>query len=245
MTTNQADPETMNSFRDMARGVARFQDEIYPREQALYRKLVHDGQKPKALMISCADSRVIPEMITQCGPGELFVCRNAGNIVPPFGQRNGGVSSVIEYAVLALGVRDIIVCGHSDCGAMGALLHPEKLEGMPNVAAWLHHSQAAERIVEQTLRCDAPEEERHCALAKENVVVQINHLRTHPSVAAGLAAGNLTLHGWLFDLEHGSVLAYDGDTGLFAPMDDDTPPVAVAPRANVASTSTSLPLAAE
>ena len=109
-------------------------------------------------------------------------------------------------------------------------MRPEKLEGMPNVAAWLHHSQAAQHIVEQTLRCDAPEEERHRALAKENVVVQINHLRTHPSVAAGLATGKLTLHGWLFELEHGSVLAYDGDTGLFAPMDDDAPPVAVAPR---------------
>lgn len=235
MSTNQTDPETMNSFRDMARGVARFQDEVYPRERGLYQKLVHDGQKPKALMISCADSRVIPEMITQCGPGELFVCRNAGNIVPPYGQTNGGVSSVIEYAVMALGVRDIIVCGHSDCGAMGALMHPEKLADMPNVAAWLRHSQAAQQIVSQTLRCDAPLEVRHCALAKENVIVQINHLRTHPSVAAGLAAGRLTLHGWLFEIEHGSVLALDGDTGAFAPMDDDMPPVAVAPRGGAAT----------
>ena len=243
MTTHQAIPETVNPFRDMVRGVARFQDEIYPRVQGLYHKLVHDGQKPKALMISCADSRVIPEMITQCGPGELFVCRNAGNIVPPFGQRNGGVSSVIEYAVLALGVRDIIVCGHSDCGAMGALLHPERLATMPNVAAWLHHSQAAQHIVEQTLRCDMPDEARQAALAKENVVAQINHLRTHPSVAAGLAAGRLTLHGWLFELEHGSVLGYDGGTGLFAPMDDAMPRVAVAPRGGTAGTV--LPVVAE
>ncbi len=239
MSINQANPEPIHSFRDMARGVARFQDEVYPRERSLYEKLVHDGQKPKALMISCADSRVIPEMITQCGPGELFVCRNAGNIVPPFGQRAGGVSSVIEYAVMALGVRDIIVCGHSDCGAMAALMHPDKLAGMPNVAAWLHHAQAAQSVVEQTLRCDAPPKERHCALAKENVVVQINHLRTHPSVAAGLAAGNLTLHGWLFEIEHGAVLAYDGDTGLFTPMDDDMPPIAVAPRASGPSTTLS------
>jgi len=229
MSHVQADPNTISPIHAMARGVARFQDEVYPREQALYRKLVHDGQKPKALMISCADSRVIPEMITQCGPGELFVCRNAGNIVPPFGPTTGGVSSVIEYAVLALGVRDIVVCGHSDCGAMSALLHPDKLEAMPNVAAWLHHSQAAQRIVEQTLRCDAPVEARQAALAKENVVVQINHLRTHPAVATGLATGKLTLHGWLFELEHGTVLAYDGETGRFTLLDDDTPPVAVAP----------------
>lgn len=114
---------------------------------------------------------------------------------------------------------------------------------MPNVAAWLSHSQAAQRIVEQTLQCDAPDEEHHRALAMENVAVQINHLRTHPSVAAGLAAGNLTLHGWLFQLEHGTVLALDGDTGLFTPIDDDTPPIAVAPRPSAATTTA--PLAAE
>ena len=233
----QAGAPPVNPFHDMARGVARFQDEIYPQQQTLYEQLVHDGQKPKALMISCADSRVIPEMITQCGPGELFVCRNAGNIVPPYAQMNGGVSSAIEYAVVALGVRDIIVCGHSDCGAMGALMHPAKLDAMPNVAAWLRHSQAAQSIVAQTLSCDAPPHERHRALARENVIVQINHLRTHPSVAAALAAGNLTLHGWMFELEHGLVLAYDGETGRFAPLDDGAPRVAVAPRAAVRSHS--------
>ena len=243
MSNIQADLKAVNPFRDMTRGVARFQDEVYPKEQALYRRLVHDGQKPKALMISCADSRVIPEMITQCGPGELFVCRNAGNIVPPFMQRNGGVSSAIEYAVVALGVRDIIVCGHSDCGAMGALLNPGALASMPNVAAWLSHSQAAQSVVERTLSCDAPQADRHRALAMENVTVQINHLRTHPSVAAGLAAGSLTLHGWLFELEHGTVLALDGDTGLFAPIDDDAPRVAVAPRSS--ATGMAQPLAAE
>ena len=147
MAIYQDDVYTSNHFRTMTQGVARFRGQIFPQERALYQRLIHEGQKPKALMISCADSRVIPEMITQSGPGELFVCRNAGNVVPPYAQMNGGVSSSIEYAVLALGVRDIVVCGHSDCGAMKALLCPTTLASMPNVAAWLRHSRAAEDIV--------------------------------------------------------------------------------------------------
>jgi carbonic anhydrase len=233
------------AFRHMTDGVTRFSDEIYPQYKRLYQELVHDGQKPKALMISCADSRVIPEMITQCGPGELFVCRNAGNIVPPYATMNGGVSSAIEYAVVALGVRDIIVCGHSDCGAMGALLKPNALDNMPNVAAWLRHSQAAQGIVDRTLRCDAPTEERHRALAMENVVVQVNHLRTHPSVAAGLAAGTLTLHGWLFELEHGTTLAFNGTTNKFGPMEGNDLQVAVAPRDATAGSVVQQPVFAE
>ena len=224
------DMVTNNTFGIVTRGVARFRGEVFPQQRALYRQLAHDGQKPKALMISCADSRVIPEMITQSRPGELFVCRNAGNVVPPYAQMNGGVSSAIEYAVIALGVHDIIVCGHSDCGAMKALLQPHTMAAMPNVAAWLQHSRAAEDVVARTVAPDATLEVRQQALALENVVAQINHLRTHPSVAAGLAAGVLTLHGWLFELEHGRVLTFDGDADRFVVLDGDMPPVAVAPR---------------
>src|SRR4051812_20310551 len=231
MTDCQTHTTDGESFRDMTRGVARFRGQVFPQQRALYHQLARDGQRPKALMISCADSRVIPEQITQSSPGELFVCRNAGNIVPPFAQMNGGVSSAIEYAVLALGVRDIVVCGHSDCGAMAALLKPDVLASMPNVAAWLRHSSAAERIVDVSLPPTAPPAERHRLLALENVIAQLNHLRTHPSVAAAMAAGGLALHGWFFELEHGAVLAYDGETQRFVPMHEDAPPpVAVAAR---------------
>jgi carbonic anhydrase len=233
-----------NPFRDVARGVARFKGEIFPRHRSLYRQLVRNGQKPRALMISCADSRVIPELITQSQPGELFVCRNAGNIVPPYAQMNGGVSSAIEYAVMALGVRDIVVCGHSDCGAMAALLKPDLLATMPNVAAWLRHSQAAERIVNAGLPPTAPAGERQRLLALENVIAQVNHLRTHPSVAAAMAGGSLALHGWFFELEHGSVLAFDGSTGRFTQIAADVPPpVAVPPRS--ADQRAMAPLSAE
>lgn len=205
----------------------RFRDQVFPQQQALYRRLASDGQSPKALMISCADSRVVPELITQAAPGDLFVCRNAGNIVPPFSQANGGVSSAVEYAVMALGVRDIVVCGHSDCGAMKALSNPEALARMPNVAAWLRHAQAAHSVV-----CCAyhglNDAEAARVLALENVVVQINHLRTHPSVASAVARGELTLHGWFFDIETGDILALDGDSGQFATVRDNAPlPVAL------------------
>lgn len=205
----------------------RFRGDIYEKESALYRSLAHDGQSPKALMISCADSRVVPEIITQARPGDLFVCRNAGNIVPPFSQANGGVSSAVEYAVVALKVRDIVVCGHSDCGAMKAFLHPDKLAEMPNVATWLRHAHAAESVVNAAY----PELEdlaRVRALALENVIAQIHHLRTHPSVAAALARGELSLHGWFFEIDSGTILALDGATGTFVSVGgDEALPVAL------------------
>jgi len=208
--------------------VFHFEKQVFPSNLDLYSKLASDGQSPKALMISCADSRVVPEHIMQAQPGDLFVCRNAGNIVPPFATANGGVSSTVEYAVLALGVRDIIVCGHSDCGAMKALVNPESLDGMPNVAAWLRHSHAAQRVAADGYP-EAEEHQRVRIVAMENIVAQIAHLRTHPSVALGIARGEISLHGWFVDIHAGAVLGLDGTTGRFVPMRDDRPlPVALA-----------------
>ncbi|HKX79270.1 MAG TPA: carbonic anhydrase [Novosphingobium sp.] len=222
-------PERMDVDNILDRAT-RFRGEIFERESALYQRLAQHGQSPKALMISCADSRVVPELITQAAPGELFVCRNAGNIVPPFSQANGGVSSAVEYAVVALKVRDIVVCGHSDCGAMKAFLHPEKLAEMPNVASWLRHAHAAECVVNASYH-SLDEKQKVGALARENVITQIHHLRTHPSVAAALARGELSLHGWFFDIESGSIHALDGETDTFAVVAGDGPlPVAIAPR---------------
>ncbi len=216
----------MDNILDRA---GRFRGEIFERESALYQSLARHGQEPKALMISCADSRVVPELITQARPGDLFVCRNAGNIVPPFSQANGGVSSAVEYAVVALKVRDIVVCGHSDCGAMKAFLHPEKLEEMPNVASWLRHAHAAECVVSAAYP-ELEDDSKVRALAMENVVTQIHHLRTHPSVAAALARGELSIHGWFFEIESGTICALDGATGQFEPVRGNTPlPVAISP----------------
>lgn len=208
--------------------VLGFQRDVFPIRSDLYERLAKTGQSPKALMISCADSRVVPEEILRAQPGELFVCRNAGNIVPPYSQANGGVTSTVEYAVEALGVRDIIVCGHSDCGAMKALINPEMMANMPNVAAWLRHSTAARQVIESGYgRLEPADKGRAAAL--ENVVVQLTHLRTHPAVAASIARGELTLHGWYFDIHAGEVLALDGVDGRFRRIEHDKPvPVALA-----------------
>jgi carbonic anhydrase len=207
--------------------VFSFEKTIFPASSELFAKLSTHGQEPKALMISCADSRIVPEQIMQAEPGDLFVCRNAGNIVPPFATMNGGVSSTVEFAVVGLGVRDIIVCGHSDCGAMKALAAPEMPGGMPNVAAWLRHGAAARHVVD-TCHGDLEGKDRVRQLSLENVVAQIAHLRTHPSVAAAMATGELALHGWFVDIGAGQVLGLDGETGEFVPLREDSPlPVAV------------------
>lgn len=211
-----------------------FEKRVFPSQGDLYSKLAQ-GQSPKALMISCADSRVVPEHIMQAQPGDLFVCRNAGNIVPPFATQNGGVSSTVEYAVAALGVRDIIVCGHSDCGAMKALMNPEMLEGMPNVAAWLRHSHAAQSVVNHGYP-SLENGDRVRVAAMENVVAQLAHLRTHPSVASGIARGEISLHGWFVDIHAGVMLGLDGHTGRFVPIRDDRPmPVALTAAQRLAS----------
>ena len=212
-----------------------FQKSVFPNQSALYANLAVNGQRPKALIVSCADSRVVPEEILQAAPGDLFVCRNAGNIVPPFSNANGGVTSTVEYAVMALGVRDIIVCGHSDCGAMKALMNPSSLETMPNVAAWLRHSHAAHSVVSDAYP-DLDGHDQVRAAALENVVVQIAHLRTHPAVASGIARGELALHGWFFDIHQGAVFALDGGTGRFEQIRDDRPmPVALPAQQRLAS----------
>jgi carbonic anhydrase len=217
-------------MNDLIGRVFSFEKTTFPQSGELFAKLTSEGQEPKALMISCADSRIVPEQILQAQPGDLFVCRNAGNMVPPFATMNGGVSSTVEYAVVALGVRDIIVCGHSDCGAMKAFLKPEALSAVPNVAAWLRHSHAAECAVNAAYPHLEDKDKAH-ALAMENVIVQIQHLRTHPSVAAAMARGELTLHGWFFEIESGAIYALDGERGTFSVVDGESPlPVAVAPR---------------
>ena len=200
-------------------GIARFQSNVFPAQRALYQKLARHGQQPKALVISCSDSRVVPEIITQSGPGDIFVVRNAGNIVPPFGDDAGGVTAAVEYAVVGLKVEHIVVCGHADCGAMKAVLDPSALEQMPSVATWLGHCRCAHGVFQQ-VHAGTADEDAARLMAMENVAAQLTHLRTHPCVAARVASGGLTLHGWLFDIESGKVLTMDGETRRFAPIDE-------------------------
>jgi carbonic anhydrase len=197
-------------------GLKHFQENVFPEEEGLFRRLA-SSQSPEALFLTCSDSRISPGMLTQTKPGDLFICRNAGNIAPPHGEPAGGVSATIEYAVMALNVRDIIVCGHSDCGAMKGLLHPEKLKDMPTVAAWLRHAERA-RVVTLENYEHLDEYALLATLTEQNVLAQLDHLRTLPSVASRTEQGRLALHGWVYQIETGLVRAYDPAQRRFVPI---------------------------
>lgn len=216
------------ALHNIVEGFKRFRNEVFPQQEELFKKLA-TAQNPRAMVITCADSRVVPELITQSSPGDLFVTRNVGNVVPPYGQMMGGVSTAIEYAVLALGVQHIIICGHSDCGAMKAVLDPQALERMPTVKTWLRHAEVAKTVVAENCNCCDPQGTLD-VLTEENVVAQLDHLRTHPSVAAKLASGLLFIHGWVYDIETSQIKAYDAELGSFLPLDGDKLPMAT-PRA--------------
>src|SRR5471032_504942 len=202
-------------MRDIIAGFLRFQKEIFPARRELFKTLA-TGQTPKALFISCSDSRMVPELVTQREPGELFVIRNAGNIVPSFGPEPGGVSATVEYAVAALKVTDIVICGHSDCGAMTAIATCKCLDHMPAVASWLRYADSAKFVNEA--REFTSEQERVDSMVRENVVAQLANIKTHPSVARALAQGHLSLHGWVYDIETGSINALDGATHRFVSL---------------------------
>jgi carbonic anhydrase len=198
------------------RGLTRFQKRVYPKHRELFQKLALQ-QRPSALFITCADSRIDPCLLTQTKPGELFICRVIGNVVPRYPRSVGGVSATIEYAVGVLGVPDVIVCGHTDCGVMKGVLNPEALKLLRNVSAWLRHAQAARRAVAK-LRDKMSESEFLLALTERNVVEQLANLRTHPTVAAHLEQGSLNLHGWVYHIAEGTVTTYDSSQERFLPV---------------------------
>ncbi|MFJ2750408.1 carbonic anhydrase [Streptomyces sp. NPDC087297] len=191
--------QTMPKRHDLADRVARFQREVFPAKAELFDRLA-EVHRPSTLFIGCSDARVVPELITQSEPGELFVVRTAGNLVPAHAPGVDGVAASIEYAVAVLGVTDIVVCGHSACGAMTALAEGADLSGAASVAGWLRHADAS---VARTAGGAGPE--RLSALVRENVRAQLANLATHPSVARAQAAGTLTLHGWVYDIRSGGV----------------------------------------
>jgi carbonic anhydrase len=198
------------------RGLKRFQKKVYPKHRELFRKLALQ-QRPAALFITCADSRIDPCLLTQTKPGELFICRVIGNIVPRYPKTIGGVSATIEYAVGVLGVADVIVCGHTDCGVMKGVLNPKALKPLSNVTAWLRHAQPARRAVAKSKgQLAAPE--FLLALTERNVAEQLKNLRTHPTVAARLRQGNLRLHGWVYHIGQGIVTVYDPGRNSFFPI---------------------------
>jgi carbonic anhydrase len=200
-----------------AAGVVRFQNEVFPQKRELFERLSR-GQSPEALFITCSDSRIETAMITQTDPGELFICRNAGNIVPPHTEHTGGMTASIEFAVSALNVSHVVICGHTECGAMKGAMNPEGLERLPHVRQWLGYSRAAVEIVNDQM-AGRGDDERMQMLLEQNVILQLRHLKTHPAVAVRLARGDLQLHGWVYDIRTGCVRAFDEATNGFQPVE--------------------------
>jgi carbonic anhydrase len=201
-------------------GVRRFRAEEFPRQRDLFEQLARKQQNPKALFVTCADSRVNPNLITMTEPGDLFLIRNAGNIIPPNGQIGGGEAATIEYSIEVLGIQHIIVCGHSQCGAMQALLTNRALDELPAARAFFAHAEATRRIVQQKYRHKNLEpHELLMAATEENVLVQLNNLSTHPTVAARLASGEISVYGWYYDIASGVILQYDQSLGKFLELD--------------------------
>jgi carbonic anhydrase len=219
-------------MQKLIHGIHHFRRTIFHPQRELFERLAKH-QEPEVLFITCADSRINPNLMTNTSPGELFILRNAGNIVPPHGAPGGGEAATIEFAVSALEVKDVVVCGHSNCGAMKGLLAPETLAGLPAVANWLSYAESTRRIVRENYG-ELPADRLLTATAEENVLVQLENLCTLPCVAARLVRGDLGLHGWVYKIETGEVFTYEPESGQFVAITADyLPPDRPLPRAGV------------
>ena len=203
-------------MKKLIRGLDKFRQKYVNTHQELLEQLSH-GQTPRVLFITCSDSRVAPNLITDTDVGELFVIRNAGNIIPPYGAANGGEGGTIEYAINALGIEQIVVCGHSNCGAMKGLVKLNKLQkDMPLVYDWLKHAESTRRLVEENYSHYKGDDLIEVLVA-ENVLIQIENLKTYPIVRARMHQGRLKIYAWIYNIETGNVLAYDARTHTYVP----------------------------
>ncbi len=202
-------------------GVHKFRNEEFGRYRELFARLSREGQNPHTLFITCSDSRVLAELVTNSKPGDLFVVKNAGNIVPPAsvtGSTNS-IAAAIEFAVRILGVNDIVVCGHTQCGAMAALVDGLRDPGaLPHLAAWLEIAAPVREVVQRSYTHLTDPESRITAAMEENVLFALENLHTYPVVAQSLAAGTLRLHGWCFKIATAEMFAYDAGTRQFVPL---------------------------
>ena len=227
-------------MKKLIKGLREFKSNYFCSHQALFEQLSH-GQHPRVLFITCSDSRIDPNLLTQADPGELFVIRNAGNIIPPYGATNGGEGASIEYAIHALGIEQIIVCGHSHCGAIKGLLKLSSLEeDMPLVHDWLKHAEATRRLMKEHYGHLQGEDLLDVAIA-ENILTQIENLRTYPVVHSRLYQGKLKIYAWIYDIDTGEVMAYDAQRHAYIPPQEQLSPAERDPDIVVAFPSCGLP----
>ena len=197
-------------------GHKRFLKDVFPHRKNQFR-LLAESQAPEWLFITCSDSRVVPDLILGTGPGDLFISRNAGNVIPVTGNDIDGTTATIEYAVEVLKVKEAIVCGHSDCGAMKAALYREGLDKLPKASRWLRHVEGA-FTHRQPLNPADGESAELASLIRGNVVAQLMNLKAQPAVARAIANGTLTAHGWFYDILSGRIERYDEDARKFVPF---------------------------
>lgn len=208
--------KSQEALAKIINGVAKFQKEVFPAQKALFDHLKHQ-QHPMATFFTCADSRIVPNMLLQTGPGEIFTERTPGNIVPKYGDHVGGVTASMEFAVMVLRVPLIVICGHTDCGVMKALLEPEQTAGMPALQSWMRHAMSARERLLRDHR-EASKEEQLRLITEYNVLTQLENLRTHPAVEAAMAKGELQIQGWVYDIGRGTISVADEQTGKFSPL---------------------------
>lgn len=206
-------------------GLNNFQENYFKTHQDLFERL-SQGQTPEILFITCSDSRIDPNLLTQTEPGELFIIRNLGNIIPPHGTLNSSEGAGIEYAVQAVNIKEVIVCGHSHCGSMKGLLQLQSLsDEMPLVYDWLkHHGESTRRLVRENYH-DYSEEDLLNVAIQNNVLTQIENLETYPVIRSRLHAGKLRLHAWVYEIETGKILAYDVNQNQFVLLRQEPFPV--------------------
>lgn len=191
------------------KGIHHFQSSFFKKEEEFFRRL-SEGQNPEVLFITCSDSRIDPALVTQSRPGELFILRNVGNIIPPYDaiKDKSSVAAAIEFAVISMKVKDIIVCGHSNCGAMEALYCDSKeMDGMPHLKEWLDIASPVKKMVGELFPESSPSECRKIA-EKENILLQLRNIQTYPFVAEALKKKEVYLHGWYYDIGTGDIYAY-------------------------------------
>ena len=213
------------SVTGLIQGLNAFHSSYFHSHRELFERL-STGQSPDVLFITCSDSRIDPCLITQAPPGELFVMRNVGNIIPSYGAASGAEAAGIEFAVQGLGIRDIIVCGHSHCGAMKGLLQVGSLaEQMPLVYDWLkRHGEATRRVVLDNYGGLEPDKLLKVAI-EQNVLTQIENLETYPAIRSKSHSGKLSLHAWMYEIESGTVFAYDAALRQFTLLEKRSFPV--------------------
>jgi len=209
MTTEKDASGIDLDIKDAMEGHERFRQE-FERDRAFYQSLATKKQKPRLLWVGCADSRVVPATITNADPGELFEVRNIANVVPPADAADDTIGAAIEYGVGHLGIDDIVVCGHTGCGGIAALLEPAQPNRQGHLGRWMEFTRPAHQLV---AAARVPEEERLTATVKAHVQFQLDNLMTYSIVQEAVAAGALNIHGWIYDMNEGTLSAYDPHSG--------------------------------